>query len=108
MPSYSYTVTTQTPTGYVDAVREITGPLYHGGRPNRSAQIVPGRRPNSWGDGRRDVVYFTIDLDTARDYASRCKGGRVYLVEPTGAFGPDHHATDFKTTAPLTILGEVD
>lgn len=108
MPSYSYAITLQTPTGYVDEVREITGPLYHGGRPNRSGRIVPGRRPNEWGDGRRDVVYFTTSLDTARDYAARCRGGRVYEVEPTGAFSVDHHEADFKTAAPLAILAEVD
>lgn len=106
MATYTYPVTLQTPTGYVDEVREITGPLYHGGRLNKSGRIVPGRRPNEWGDGRRDVVYFTTSLDTACDYAARCRGGRVYEVEPTGAFFMDHNEADFKTSAPLVIINE--
>jgi hypothetical protein len=89
-------------------------PLYHGSRSHRIRPgdlIVPGRRPNPWGDtfddrGRSVYVYATTSLSTAQAYAD-ATGGRVYLVEPTGPVAPDYGPGDVKSTHPFRMIRKV-
>jgi len=73
--------------------------------------------------GSREVaafVYFTATLDAATWGAELAIGegrGRIYVVEPTGAFEDDPNLTDkkfagnptrsYRTRAPLRVVGEV-
>jgi len=112
--TYTYDVTVQTATGYEPTTMTITGPLFHGGRASLApgALIAPGRRPNSWGDtpGRSTHVFFSTELDTSLSYAHRLgTRGRLYEVEPTGAFTFDSCGGPgaFKTAEPLRVVREV-
>src|SRR6478609_9378170 len=84
------------------------------------ALIVPGRGSN-FEDGRvMNHVYFTATLDAATWGAELAAGegrGRIYLVEPTGAFEDDPNVTDkrfpgnptlsFRSREPLRVVGEL-
>lgn len=109
--TYTYDVTAQTATGYEPQTLTITGPLFHGGRAHLTPGqlITPGRRPNTWGDapGRSTHVFFSTDLDTSLSYAHRLgTRGRLYEVEPTGAFTFDGPGA-YKTAHPLRVVREV-
>ena len=65
-------------------------------------------------------VYFTATLDAAVWGAELAAGqgpGRIYLVEPSGAFEDDPNVTDkkfpgnptqsFRSREPLTVVGEL-
>lgn len=108
--TYNYRQTVQTSVGYEEREFVIEGPLYHGGRLNRTGTITRGRRTNPWGDegAKSTHVYFTTDLETARQYAEKIPNGRVYEVEPTGAFRKDYAPCDYKTEHPLRVVREVD
>lgn len=67
-----------------------------------------------------NYVYFTATLDAATWGAELAVGngrGRIYLVEPTGAFEDDPNVTDkrfpgnptqsFRSREPLRIVGEL-
>lgn len=83
--------------------------------------IQPGRASN-YGEGRRSAfVYFTGTLDAATWGAELAVGdgpGRIYVVEPTGAFEDDPNLTDkkfpgnptrsYRTRDPLRVTGELD
>jgi rifampin ADP-ribosylating transferase len=82
--------------------------------------LVPGRGSN-FEDGRvMNHVYFTATLDAATWGAELAAGdgpGRIYLVEPTGAFEDDPNVTDkrfpgnptrsFRSREPLRVVGEL-
>jgi len=82
--------------------------------------LVPGRRSN-FDEGRTmNHVYFTATLDAAVWGAELAAGqgpGRIYLVEPSGAFEDDPNVTDkkfpgnptqsFRSREPLTVVGEL-
>ena len=82
--------------------------------------LVPGRNSN-FEDGRvMNHVYFTATLDAATWGAELASGegrGRIYLVEPTGAFEDDPNVTNkrfpgnptqsFRTREPLRVVGEL-
>ena len=82
--------------------------------------LVPGRGSN-FEDGRvMNHVYFTATLDAATWGAELAVGegrGRIYLVEPTGAFEDDPNVTDkkfpgnptqsFRSREPLRVVGEL-
>jgi hypothetical protein len=108
--TYPYRATVQGRTGYEDVERSIEGPLYHGGRANLGPgdEIVAGRKPNPWGDGKGHV-YFSTDHDTALDYAHQLGGkGHLYEVEPTGEFSHDRSGTDFKSKHPLRVIRKIE
>ena len=82
--------------------------------------LVPGRGSN-FEDGRvMNHVYFTATLDAATWGAELAAGdgpGRIYVVEPTGAFEDDPNVTDkrfpgnptqsFRSREPLRVVGEL-
>src|SRR6476646_3151816 len=82
--------------------------------------LVPGRRSN-FDEGRTlNHVYFTATLDAAVWGAELAAGqgpGRIYLIEPSGAFEDDPNVTDkkfpgnptqsFRSREPLTVVGEL-
>ena len=82
--------------------------------------LVPGRNSN-FEDGRvMNHVYFTATLDAAVWGAELAAGegrGRIYLVEPTGAFEDDPNVTNkrfagnpthsFRSREPLRVVGEL-
>jgi Rifampin ADP-ribosyl transferase len=98
------------------------GPFLHGTKVACVAGdlLEPGRSSN-FGEGRQaNFVYMTAVLDAAVWGAELAQGdgpGRIYLVEPTGAFEDDPNLTDkkfpgnvtrsYRTREPLRVLGEV-
>lgn len=83
--------------------------------------IEPGR-PANFGEHRRiaNYVYFTGTLDAATWGAELARGegrGRIYIVEPTGAFEDDPNLTDkkfpgnptksYRSREPVRVLGEL-
>ena len=82
--------------------------------------LVPGRESNFEGGRVMNHVYFTATLDAAVWGAELAAGqgpGRIYLVEPSGAFEDDPNVTDkkfpgnptqsFRSREPLTVVGEL-
>ena len=98
------------------------GPFFHGTKADRSAgdRLEPGNGSN-FGAGRpANFVYLTATLDAAVWGAELALGdgpGRIYVVEPTGAFEDDPNLTDkkfpgnvtrsYRTREPLRVVGEV-
>jgi Rifampin ADP-ribosyl transferase len=103
------------------------GPFFHGTR----AVLAPGDslvrgRPSNFQEGRVSRhVYFTSRMETAvwgAELATALAGdhgrGRIYEVEPLGAFEDDPNVTDkrfpgnptrsFRTRDPLRVIGEVE
>jgi rifampin ADP-ribosylating transferase len=82
--------------------------------------LVPGRASN-FEEGRiMNHIYFTATLDAATWGAEMAAGegrGRIYLVEPTGAYEDDPNVTDkkfpgnptrsFRSREPLRVVGEL-
>jgi rifampin ADP-ribosylating transferase len=82
--------------------------------------LVPGRRSNFERGRVMNHVYFTATLDAAVWGAELSAGpgrGRIYVVEPTGAFEDDPNVTDkrfpgnptrsYRSREPLRVVGEV-
>ncbi|MGN6162526.1 MAG: NAD(+)--rifampin ADP-ribosyltransferase [Marmoricola sp.] len=82
--------------------------------------LVPGRTSNFEPGRLMNYVYFTETLDAATWGAELAAGegrGRIYIVEPTGAFEDDPNVTDkkfpgnptrsYRSTEPLRVTGEV-
>lgn len=83
--------------------------------------LVPGRESNFEGGRVMNHVYFTATLDAAVWGAELAAGegrGRIYIVEPEGAFEDDPNVTDkrfpgnpthsFRSREPLRVVGELD
>jgi rifampin ADP-ribosylating transferase len=82
--------------------------------------LVPGRESNFQRGRVMNYIYFTATLDAATWGAELAAGdgrGRIYIVEPTGAFEDDPNVTDkkfpgnptqsFRSLAPIRVTGEV-
>ena len=82
--------------------------------------LVPGRESNFEAGRVMNHVYFTATLDAAVWGAELATGqgrGRIYIVEPTGAFEDDPNVTDkkfpgnptqsFRSREPLRVVGEL-
>src|SRR4051794_2300140 len=82
--------------------------------------LVPGRESNFERGRTMNYIYFAATLDAATWGAELAAGdgpGRIYLVEPTGAFEDDPNVTDkkfpgnptqsFRSLEPLRVLGEL-
>ena len=82
--------------------------------------LVAGRESNYEPGRTMNYVYFTATLDAATWGAELAAGegpGRIYVVEPTGAFEDDPNVTDkkfpgnptrsFRSLEPLRVVGEV-
>jgi rifampin ADP-ribosylating transferase len=82
--------------------------------------LVPGRESNFEVGRVMNHVYFTATLDAAvwgAELASGQGRGRIYVVEPLGAFEDDPNVTDkkfagnptqsFRSREPLRVVGEL-
>jgi len=82
--------------------------------------LVPGRESNFEAGRVMNYVYFSATLDAAVWGAELAGGegrGRIYIVEPTGAFEDDPNLTDkkfpgnptqsFRSREPLRVVGEL-
>jgi rifampin ADP-ribosylating transferase len=82
--------------------------------------LVAGRESNFEGERMMNYIYFTATLDAAvwgAELASGEDRGRIYIVEPTGAFEADPNVTDkkfpgnptqsFRSREPLRVVGEL-
>ena len=97
---------------------------YHGTRASLRPgdRVEPGHAANFGASERRAVyVYFSRTLDAAVWGAELARGdgpGRVYRVEPTGAFEDDPNLTDqrfagnpthsMRSRSPLLVLAELE
>ena len=95
---------------------------YHGTRADLQpgALIAVGHRSN-FGTGKPlSWVYFSATLDAAiwgAELAAGTGRGRIYIVEPTGAFVDDPNLTDkkfpgnptqsYRSRDPLRVVGEI-
>jgi len=98
------------------------GPFFHGTK----AELKPGDllvagRSSNFGTGQQaSFVYLTATMDAATWGAELAKGGglgRIYEVEPTGAYEDDPNLTDkrfpgnptrsYRTREPLRVVREV-
>lgn len=100
----------------------IQGPFYHGTRVRleRGDLIAAGYSSNYGQRKTASWVYMAATLEAAIWGAELAVGdgpGRIYIVEPTGAFMDDPNLTDkkfpgnptksYRTQEPLRIVGEV-
>jgi rifampin ADP-ribosylating transferase len=82
--------------------------------------LVPGRESNFERGRVMNYIYFTGTLDAATWGAELAAGdgrGRIYIVEPTGAFEDDPNVTDkkfpgnptqsFRSLEPIRVVGEL-
>lgn len=98
------------------------GPFYHGTKADLKPGdlLEPGYSSNYGERQKANYVYLTATLDAAVWGAELAEGdgpGRIYFVEPTGAFENDPNLTDkkfpgnptrsYRTRQPLRVLGEV-
>ena len=96
--------------------------FYHGTKADLEVGdlIRPGFGSNFVERGLKHI-YFTATLDAAAWGAELARGegrGRIYIVEPTGAFDDDPNLTDkkfpgnitasYRSLDPLRVLGEVE
>ena len=98
------------------------GPFFHGTKADLRVGdlLTAGFRSNYRPEVVMNHIYFTAIADGAGLAAELSAGDgepRVYEVEPTGAFENDPNVTDrkfpgnptrsYRSTAPLTVVGEV-
>jgi rifampin ADP-ribosylating transferase len=98
------------------------GAFLHGTKADLAVgDLLTAGRESNYETGRMmNFIYFTRTLDAAvwgAEFALGEGPGRIYLVEPTGAFEDDPNVTDkklpgnptqsFRSREPLRITGEV-
>ncbi|MES1152434.1 MAG: NAD(+)--rifampin ADP-ribosyltransferase [Dongia sp.] len=96
--------------------------FYHGTRADlKPGDLIVVGHISNFGTGKPlSWVYFTATLEAATWGAELAAGsgrGRIYIVEPTGAFVDDPNLTDkkfpgnptqsYRSRAPLRVIGEV-
>ncbi len=101
---------------------EDIGPFFHGTKADLQPGdlLQPGRSSNFGERVRANYIYLTATLDAATWGAELAVGegpGRIYRVEPMGAFEDDPNLTDkrfpgnpsrsYRTREPLRVVGEV-
>jgi len=111
----------ETPASPSKAAVLDSGPFYHGTKSDLHPGdlIEPGFRSN-YSEHKANFAYLTATLDAAKWGAELAAGdarGRIYLVEPTGAFENDPNLTDqrfpgnptrsYRTREPILVVGEV-
>lgn len=99
------------------------GPFYHGTKADLAAGALlqPGYSSNFGERRQANFVYLTATLEAAIWGAELALGdgpGRIYRVEPSGAFEDDPNLTDkkfpgnptrsYRTRLPLRVVGEVE
>lgn len=100
----------------------IEGPFYHGTRAALTAgDLIAVGYSSNYGQRKKvSWVYMAATLEAAIWGAELALGegpGRIYIVEPTGAFIDDPNLTDkkfpgnptksYRTREPLRVVGEV-
>jgi rifampin ADP-ribosylating transferase len=117
---------THVPVTY-DRCGHIEGPFYHGTKSALEVgdELAPGYGSNFQVGRVSNNIYFTALVDTATwgaelatAPAGSAERGRIYLVEPLGAFEDDPNVTNkrfpgnptqsYRTRHPLRVVGEVD
>lgn len=98
------------------------GPFYHGTKADLQPGdvLAPGYSSNYGQRKKANHVYFSATMDAAIWGAELAAGdgrGRIYIVEPTGAFEDDPNLTDkkfpgnptksYRTKDALRVVGEV-
>jgi len=101
---------------------DCVGPFYHGTRASLQPGelIVPGYTSNFGERRKANHVYFSATLEAATWGAELAAGdgpGRIYIVEPLGAFVDDPNLTDkkfpgnptrsYRSREALRVAGEV-
>ncbi len=99
-----------------------SGPFYHGTKADLKPGdlLGPGYNSNYGERKKANFVYMAATMDAAVWGAELAVGdgsGRIYIVEPTGAFENDPNLTDkkfpgnptrsYRTREPLRVVGEV-
>ncbi|WP_222166139.1 NAD(+)--rifampin ADP-ribosyltransferase [Edaphocola aurantiacus] len=99
-----------------------TTTYYHGTKADLQAGdlIIAGYNSNYGSQRQAKYVYFTATLDAATWGAELAQGdgeGKIYIVEPTGAFEDDPNLTDkkfpgnptksYRTKDGLKVIGEL-
>lgn len=99
-----------------------SGPFFHGTKADLKPGdlLEPGLNSNYGEQKKANFVYMTATMDAAiwgAELAIGDKPGRIYRVEPTGAFENDPNLTDkkfpgnptrsYRTKSPLRVLSEV-
>lgn len=110
--SVRQTWTFQGAEGYEDRQVDVTGPFFHGSRCSLLEPgefLEPGHATNAWGDEGKfsRYIHFTDRLDIAEQYAEAADGS-VYEVWPEGDFTMGYTDSEFKSTAPLRVVREVN
>lgn len=105
-----------------DLIKNLSETCYHGTKANLKVGdlIQPGYNSNYGQRKKAKYVYFAATLDAAIWGAELASGegkGRVYTIEPTGAFEDDPNLTDkkfpgnptksYRTTLPILVTSEV-
>ena len=100
----------------------VDGPFYHGTKADLRVGdlLTPGYGSNFEDNRTMNHIYFSATLDAATWGAELAQGegrGRIYVVEPTGAFEDDPNLTDkkfpgnptksYRTRHPLRVTGEI-
>lgn len=98
------------------------GPFYHGTKADlKPGDLLEPSFSSNYGERKKaNFVYLTATLDAAiwgAELAAGDKPGRIYQVEPTGAFENDPNLTDkkfpgnptrsYRTRQPLRVVAEV-
>ena len=97
--------------------------FYHGTKADlKDGDLLASGYKSNYGSGKHaNFVYFSATLDAAIWGAELAQGngkGRIYIVEPTGAYEDDPNLTDkkfpgnptrsYRTREPLKVVGEVE
>ncbi|MES2556922.1 MAG: NAD(+)--rifampin ADP-ribosyltransferase [Bacteroidota bacterium] len=106
----------------METTNDPTLQYYHGTKADlkEGALLSPGFNSNYGQQNQAKYIYFTATMDAATWGAELALGegrGRIYIVEPTGAFEDDPNLTDkkfpgnptksYRTQHPLRVIGEV-
>lgn len=107
----------------IEMLKDLTSvQFYHGTKANLQLGdlIAPGFHSNYGQRKKAKYVYFSATLDAAIWGAELAIGegtGRIYIIEPTGAFEDDPNLTDkkfpgnptksYRSLHPLKVIGEV-
>ncbi len=96
--------------------------FYHGTKADvRVGDLLTPGFGSNFAERELKHIYFSATLEAATWGAELAKGegrGRIYIVEPTGAFEDDPNLTDkkfpgnvtasYRSTEPLRVVGEVE
>jgi hypothetical protein len=86
-----------------NCVTNEPGPFYHGTRADLSVgDLLAAGWSSNYGERKLSWIYFSATLDAAIWGCELAKGGghgRIYVIEPTGAFFDDPNLTGLRQGA---------